>query len=103
MELINQTRKLKVIAQTYLSLIRVIKNLGMLPSYTQSLNAYCGFCANVEIAFLSLPTPLKRIINNDFFYQDYPGWWKLSYSKHQYLKLREQAIRKFMEAYNEIN
>ncbi len=100
MESYKLTRKLNVIAKTYLSLLKFNCDLSSLSS---SHNSYIKFCSCVELSFLSLPAPLRRIINNDFFYQDYPGWWKLCYSKHQYLKLKELAIKKFMEAYYEIN
>ena len=104
METSNLKRKLSIIASTYLSLISVMQKRNQeLFTFTHPLNPYLKFCSNVELAFLSLSTPLRRIINNDFFYQDYPGWWKLSYNKHQYLKLKELAIKKFMEAYYEIN
>lgn len=101
METQNLTRKLRIIASTYLSIIHLKEN--SFSSSTHSLNSYSRFCVCVELAYMSLSAPLRRIINNDFFYQDYPGWWKLSYRKHQYLKLRELAIKKFMEAYYEIN
>ena len=103
METQNLTRKLQTIASTYLSLSRIMrKENSSLFSY-HSLNLYSQFCTSVELAFLSLPAPLRRIINNDFFYQDYPGWWKLSYNKRQYLRLKELAIKKFLEAYDEIH
>ena len=44
----------------------------------------------------------KEFINNDFFYQDYPGWWKLTYKKSNYMKLRNDAINKFLEVFYEI-
>ena len=92
-------QKIKMIAKTYLTFNSVLLHtpLSHNPSKIQN------FCFKVETAYLSLSAPLKRIINNDFFYQEYPGWWKLLYSKNKYLKLRDKAIKEFMEIYYEIN
>ena len=103
METQNLTLKIQTIASTYLSLSRIMQKEQTSLFSTHPFNIYSQFCASVELAFLSLPAPLKRIINNDFFYQDYPGWWKLSYNKRKYLRLRELAIKKFLEAYDEIH
>ncbi len=56
----------------------------------------------VERAYSLLAAPLKLIINNDFFYQDYPGWWMDIYPESTYQLLRKIAIYQFMEAYDEI-
>lgn len=61
-----------------------------------------SFLSAVELAYSSLSAPLKRIINNDFFYQDYPGWWKLIYKKNNYQKLKALAIDNFLEIFHEI-
>ena len=61
-----------------------------------------SFLTAVELAYASLSAPLQKIINNDFFYQDYPGWWKLTYKKSNYMKLRNDAINKFLEVFYEI-
>ena len=103
METQNLSKKLHIIASTYLSLVSILQKQENSFYQSKPSNPYSKFCSSVEIAFLSLPRPLRRIINNDFFYQDYPGWWKLSYHKSQYLKLKDLAIKKFMEAYYEIN
>ena len=61
----------------------------------------CFFCSHVEYAFKTLAAPYQKIINNDFFYQDYPGWWKSIYKKSDYLKLKRTASKKFLEAFYE--
>ena len=96
------SNKLQTIASTYLSISRMLQ-VDSFHSQSFKENQYSNFCFTVELAYSSLSAPLKRIINNDFFYQDYPGWWKLCYKRHEYLKLRELAIKRFMEAYYEIN
>ena len=61
-----------------------------------------SFIYSVEIAFQSLDAPLRQIINNDFFYQAYPGWWKLIYTRSNYQRLKLQAVNKFLEVFHEI-
>ena len=67
----------------------------------QSQNLY-SFLSAVELAYSSLSAPLQKIINNDFFYQDYPGWWRLLYKKSNYQRLKNQAINQFLEVFYEI-
>lgn len=67
----------------------------------QSQNLF-HFLSAVEFAYSSLSAPLQKIINNDFFYQDYPGWWRLLYKKSDYLKLKNQAVSQFLEVFYEI-
>lgn len=67
----------------------------------QSQTLY-SFLSAVELAYSSLSAPLQKIINNDFFYQDYPGWWKFLYKKSSYQRLKNQAIDQFLEVFYEI-
>ena len=61
-----------------------------------------SFQSAVELAYLTLDAPLQKIINNEFFYQDYPGWWELLYKKNEYLKLKNTAVNKFLEVFYEL-
>ena len=58
-------------------------------------NPYFQFYRRVEVAFSKLNYDEKLIINNDFFYNDYYGWWKIVFSKTEYLRKRRSAIRNF--------
>ena len=64
---------------------------------------HSSFQRKVELAFNSLSSPLKIIINNEFFYQDYPGWWKKKYSKKKYQKLKRKACTLFLEVFYEVS
>ena len=94
----NQERKLQTIASIYLHLLANSSN----PSTIRAFTHIESFPFIVELAYSLLPYPLKQIINNDFFYQAYPGWWKSIYKKNNYLKLRALAVNTFLEAYHEI-
>ena len=91
-------QKLKNIAKVYL--LCVSKDSYYLP-YIEN-KKIASFQSAVELAYCSLTAPLQKIINNDFFYQDYPGWWKSIYKKNNYQKLKNSAIKKFLEVFYEI-
>ena len=91
----RKEQKIHSIAKVYLSLFLERKFI----THISSRNTFHSFQSSVEFAYESLSAPLKRIINNDFFYQDYPGWWKLLYKKTDYEKLKRQAINKFLEVF----
>ena len=58
-------------------------------------NPYYQFYKRVELAFSKLCYDEKLIINNDFFYNDYYGWWKIVFTKTEYLRKRRMAVRHF--------
>ena len=91
----RKEQKIHNIAKVYLSLfLRRSAVFGIFHNSHLS-----SFQTSVEFAYSSLSAPLKRIINNDFFYQDYPGWWKLIYKKNDYQRLRKQAVTSFLEVF----
>ena len=59
-------------------------------------NPYYVYYRNIEIAFSKLNEVEKLIINNDYFLNDYYGWWELLFSKKTYLKNKKQAVKKFL-------
>lgn len=94
----RKEQKIRNIAKIYLNSISPKNN-----NYSITKNQkILSFQTAVELAYSSLSAPLQKIINNDFFYQDYPGWWKLIYKKNNYHKLRLLAIESFLEAFYEI-
>lgn len=70
--------------------------------YITNKEPLSSFHNAVELAYASLNSPQKAIINNDFFYQAYPGWWRNIYKKNNYQKLKIEAINRFLEVFYEI-
>ena len=93
--------KLRQISKNYLSIQKAFLTHTISNNYINLSNPFFQFCVDVDNAFNSLTPPLRKIINNEFFYQDYPNWWKSIYSSRHFKVLRKLAIYKFMEAYNE--
>ena len=53
----------------------------------------------VKNAYNQLDELEKAFINNDFFYQSYPDWWKETFSKTSYYRLRRQSMSRFIKAF----
>ena len=57
------------------------------------------FIKRVERTYEML-NPLEQLfINNDFFYEDYPLWWKDLYSKSQYQHYKKRTIIHFLRLF----
>ena len=64
-------------------------------------NPYYIYYHSVEVAFMKLNEDEKLVINNDYFYNDYFGWWKYYYTERQYLQLKKKAEKNFLRNYYE--
>ena len=58
---------------------------------------------DVERAFKRLDKEQRKIINNEYFYQEYSYWWKKEYKERTFLKLRKEAVKHFVEVFYEIH
>ena len=63
----------------------------------EELNDYELFVVRVRKAYSRLNQQEKKIINNDFFYQEYPDWWKKLYTKSTYYRLKQKSMIRFKE------
>ena len=69
----------------------------------QMSSPFYKYYMDVELAFSKLCKPFRKIINNEFFYQSYPGWWKPFYPEDLFNKVKQIAIKEFVEAFYEIH
>ena len=99
----NLEEKIALLSKNYLSIQKAFITHTISNRYQDMSNPFVQFCFTIEQAFYSLSSPLRKIINNEFFYQAYSGWWKEIYSEKHFKRLRKLAIYKFMEAYYEKN
>ena len=65
------------------------------PSYTNK----SSLMSIIQRAYSSLIAEERIVINNEFFYQSYPGWWKKRYSPRAFHKLKERSMSHFLEAF----
>lgn len=54
----------------------------------------------IENSYQNLESFERMIINNDFFYNDYAGWWQNYCSRNEYIKRRRRAINQFLRNFD---
>ena len=96
-ELINS------IANGYFISKRKLKLAGFSSGKIDNTNPYYKYVLDVELAFKRLSEDEKLIINNDYFYNDYYGWWKLIFKKREYLSIKKRAEKNFLRYFYEIH
>ena len=96
-ELKELTNFIQKIADMYFLAIRNNEE-EMLSENTEHYNDYERFVFKVRNAFESLSREEKILINNEFFYQDYPNWWRKSYSPNRYYRMKRKSMLRFKEA-----
>lgn len=91
----------KEIARLYFVACRILEHgRTMNDSKEITMNDCKSYIMRVKDAYNQLDLVDKRIINNDFFFNDYPGWWTGVYTKSTYYRLRSRSIKNFLEAFD---
>lgn len=60
------------------------------------------YIKRVKEAYSKLDSLEQKIINNEFFFQDYPDWWRKTYSKTTFYRLKKQSMQDFLEAFERV-
>lgn len=60
------------------------------------------YIKKVKEAYSKLDALEQRIINNEFFFQEYPDWWRKTYSKTTFYRLKKQSMLNFLEAFERV-
>ena len=94
-----------------LNLIEEVKKISQM--YFLALNTKEGddevmlknhqFVLKVENAFEKLDDLEKYVINSEFFYQNYAGWWQKQYSRSSYYRLKMASVKHFLMAFKDEN
>ncbi len=69
-------------------------NEGML--LAEDISDAKSFIERCNDSFNSLDAIDKEIINNEFFYQDAPNWWKTRYGKGDFERRKKVAMKEFV-------
>lgn len=98
----NLIREMEIISKLYFT-----KNEKRVDCYLSDSDAedrvtpHDRFVSHVEEAYMSL-NPLEQLmINNDFFYEEYPDWWKDLFSLKSYNRVKRNAIVHFLKVFYE--
>ena len=86
------------IAKLYFIAMQMMKNSGLSDSGGKPSDQQ-RYIIRVENAFESLTDIEKEFINNDFFYQTYPNWWKKYYTRSKYYLIKKRSMQAFLEAF----
>jgi len=68
---------------------------------SEKASFYLLYIYKVNDAYANLNTKFQEIINNDFFYRAYPGWWMSSLNKNEYRRQKRKAVQQFLENFHE--
>lgn len=100
------TKHMELIAKTFFEFKKDKKdNTHLIADVDQfdSKHSQNHFIRRVEEAY-QLLNPIEQLfINNDFFYEDYPDWWKDLYSRTQYMRFMKKAIIHFLRNFYDEN
>ncbi len=53
----------------------------------------------VKDAYSKLDIVEQKMINNEFFYQDCPNWWRNIYSRSTFYRIKKNSMLHFLEAF----
>lgn len=97
------SEQLKQIAFNYFVAKRSLRGhvLGFSSGSDEEMNSYRDYIDRVKRAYETLSDMDKEIVNNDFFYEDYPHWWEEKYSRVAYYRHKRGAMQNFLRAFNE--
>ena len=95
------TKHMDLIAKTFFEFKRDTKVNYQLSDVDQfdSKHSQNSFINRVEEAYSNLNPIEQLFINNDFIYEEYPGWWKELYTKTQYMRYMKRAIVHFLRIF----
>lgn len=72
-------------------------NMAVYSQAYQGEDVHKLYISKIENAFRLLDVDSKRIINNDFFFNNYKFWWLSLYSTATYYRLKRVAMCRFLE------
>ncbi len=99
----NLSEEMCEIARNYFAAERMLRThvFGFSSGTNEEINAFKNYVKRVRDTYDSLEDIDKEIINNDFFFEDYPHWWEQRYSKSLYYRRKRMAMERFLKLFNE--
>ena len=94
---------IKEIASIYFTALAQIRKEMISSGEEDYYSPFVKYYHDVEEAFSRLDKEKKTIVNNEYFYQSYNGWWINKYKPRVFNKLKKAAIKEFVEAFYEIH
>lgn len=95
----TNSKRVKEIARFYFFCNRHLKFMKCVSDSQKSETDYQAYVTKVQKAYNKLDSLEQVFINNDFFYQAYPGWWMKFYTRATYYRIRKRSVDRFLEAF----
>ena len=99
----NQELKLKLIVSDYFIAKESIYENSFAGEDFDYYNPLYIYYRDVEIAFSRLNSEEKLIIHNDYFVEHKDNWWNIVFTKEDYLRIKRNAIKKFLRIFYAIH
>ena len=97
------SKQMEDISKFYFLALKHISHPEKLKDSGELISDYELYVARVRRAFHSLDYLDQTIINNEFFYEAYDGWWRKLYSRSTFYRLKKKCLIRFLEAFNNEN
>ena len=87
--------QIKQIAIRYMAALKKEDESYLSSGEKDELNLYQLYLLRIERAFSKLNELEKLVINNEYFFNDYYGWWEEIFTKKFFLKYKNKVAKKF--------
>lgn len=94
------SKNIASIANTYFLACNYISTFGYKQDDEFAFKEY-QIIKNIKFVFSLLNSVEQEIINNEFFFQNYPFWWENIYSEKVFKKIKYCAMKNFYNSFRE--
>ena len=88
--------QIKQIANRYMTALRKDDESYLSSGKEDDLNLYRLYLLRIQRAFSKLNELEKLVINNEYFFNDYYGWWEEIFTKKFFFKYKNKVAKKFV-------
>ena len=103
MKLVKLEEEIRNIANIYFVSLRQINLCKLSSGEDDYYSPFYKYYLDVEEAFKRLDKEKQRIINREYFYDAYKGWWQKEYKESKFKRIKRIAIKQFVEYFYEIH
>ncbi len=90
------------ISKNYFAAKRHIESKKEFAEEDEEVSIYHSYVERVRTAYQTLEPVEKLIINNEYFFENYPFWWTQLYSKSSFYRYKRNAMKHFLGTFNAI-
>lgn len=95
------SNKIEEIASTYFLCLAKLKHAHHTLAEETSYAYEKQYIERVNNAYLKLNERNRKIINNEFFFENYPYWWESQYSSSYFSRIKKEAMQQFLQYFKE--